>query len=110
MLICRRFGTRCAACLALVDRHELVRRVRQFVFHVDCFACCVCRQRLHTGDQLYIVDGCRFICKEDYLLQQQSAPIGSTSATQNNAFRKLMSSHLTLQAQSYQYPRPCARS
>jgi hypothetical protein len=63
--------------MRLVDRHELVRRARNLVFHVDCFACAVCRQRLHTGDQLYIVDGCRFICRHDYLAQQHAQLMGN---------------------------------
>lgn len=63
----RRFGTKCAGCDRLVDKNDLVRRARDKVFHVDCFCCTVCQKRLDTGEELYILNGNRFICKQDYM-------------------------------------------
>ncbi|ESP01490.1 hypothetical protein LOTGIDRAFT_200317, partial [Lottia gigantea] len=34
---------------------------------VSCFACMVCRKQLSTGEELYILDENKFICKEDYI-------------------------------------------
>uniref|UniRef100_A0A7E4V4I4 LIM/homeobox protein Lhx1 n=1 Tax=Panagrellus redivivus TaxID=6233 RepID=A0A7E4V4I4_PANRE len=63
----RRFGTRCAGCNAVLERQDLVRRARDLVFHVRCFQCAICSKTLDTGEQLYVVGGNRFICKDDYL-------------------------------------------
>jgi hypothetical protein len=36
------------------------------VFHLKCFTCFVCRKQLLTGEELYVVDDSKFVCKEDY--------------------------------------------
>merc|ERR1719220_3182567 len=36
------------------------------VFHLKCFTCFVCRKQLLTGEELYVVDDTKFVCKEDY--------------------------------------------
>lgn len=40
------------------------------MFHLNCLTCFLCRRELSTGDQLYIVDDNKFMCKEDYLLHK----------------------------------------
>lgn len=32
----------------------------------------MCRKQLSTGEQLYVVDDNKFMCKDDYLLGKQS--------------------------------------
>ncbi|OQR67962.1 LIM/homeobox protein Lhx1-like [Tropilaelaps mercedesae] len=68
----RRFGTKCAGCSQGISPTDLVRRARSKVFHLKCFTCLVCRKQLSTGEELYVLDENRFICKEDYLSQRQS--------------------------------------
>ncbi|XP_064648528.1 LIM/homeobox protein Lhx5-like isoform X2 [Lineus longissimus] len=63
----RKFGTKCAGCGQGISPSDLVRRARSKVFHLKCFTCVVCRKQLSTGEELYILDENRFICKEDYL-------------------------------------------
>nr|ACI49225.1 hypothetical protein Csp3_JD05.010 [Caenorhabditis angaria] len=62
----RRYGQRCAGCDGNLDKEELVRRARDKVFHIQCFQCSVCQRLLATGDQLYILEGNRFVCQTDF--------------------------------------------
>lgn len=63
----KRYGTKCAGCCQGISPTDLVRRARNKVFHLKCFTCMVCRKQLSTGEELYVLDENRFICKEDYL-------------------------------------------
>nr|AEN75258.1 Lim1 [Neanthes arenaceodentata] len=63
----RRFGTKCGGCSQGISPNDLVRRARNKVFHLKCFTCMVCRKQLSTGEELYVLDENKFICKEDYL-------------------------------------------
>jgi hypothetical protein len=40
-------------------------RVMHSVYHVTCFACVVCGQRLHKGDEFVLRDG-QVICRLDW--------------------------------------------
>jgi len=71
----RRFGTKCAGCLQGISPSDLVRRARNKVFHLKCFTCMICRKELSTGEELYIMDENRFICKEDYLASKLSGEL-----------------------------------
>ncbi|XP_037932262.1 LIM/homeobox protein Lhx1-like [Teleopsis dalmanni] len=64
----RRYGTKCSGCGQGIAPSDLVRKPRDKVFHLNCFTCCMCRKQLSTGEQLYVLDDNKFICKEDYLL------------------------------------------
>lgn len=63
----RRFGTKCAGCLQGISPSDLVRKARSKVFHLNCFTCMVCNKQLSTGEELYVIDENKFVCKEDYL-------------------------------------------
>ncbi|MGH0165019.1 UNVERIFIED_CONTAM: hypothetical protein FKN15_048191 [Acipenser sinensis] len=63
----RRFGTKCAGCLQGISPSDLVRKARNKVFHLNCFTCMVCNKQLSTGEELYIIDENKFVCKEDYV-------------------------------------------
>ncbi|KAG7481083.1 hypothetical protein MATL_G00063020 [Megalops atlanticus] len=63
----RRFGTKCAGCLQGISPSDLVRKARNKVFHLNCFTCMVCNKQLSTGEELYIIDENKFVCKEDYM-------------------------------------------
>ncbi|KAK6636582.1 LIM/homeobox protein Lhx5 [Polyplax serrata] len=63
----RRYGTKCGGCLQGISPSDLVRKARDKVFHLNCFTCMVCRKQLSTGEELYVLDDNKFICKEDYL-------------------------------------------
>ncbi|XP_010225659.1 PREDICTED: LIM/homeobox protein Lhx1, partial [Tinamus guttatus] len=61
------FGTKCAGCAQGISPSDLVRRARSKVFHLNCFTCMMCNKQLSTGEELYIIDENKFVCKEDYL-------------------------------------------
>uniref|UniRef100_A0A8C5TS61 LIM zinc-binding domain-containing protein n=1 Tax=Malurus cyaneus samueli TaxID=2593467 RepID=A0A8C5TS61_9PASS len=54
----------------------------QPIFHLNCFTCMVCNKQLSTGEELYIIDENKFVCKEDYLnspsLKEGSLNSGTT--------------------------------
>ena len=62
----RRFGPKCSGCGMGISPQDLVRKAREKVFHLKCFTCFVCRKQLLTGEELYVVDDTKFVCKEDY--------------------------------------------
>nr|QRF78307.1 Lhx1/5 [Priapulus caudatus] len=70
----RRYGTKCAGCTLGISPSDLVRRARNKVFHLKCFTCMVCRKQLSTGEELYVLDENKFICKEDYLNNKNAEP------------------------------------
>ncbi|KAI6197961.1 Protein lin-11 [Aphelenchoides besseyi] len=62
----RRYSVRCAGCELLIERNELVRRAQNLIYHLRCFCCSVCGRTLDTGEQLFIVDGKKFVCQDDF--------------------------------------------
>ncbi|EMP37708.1 Protein AATF [Chelonia mydas] len=69
----RCFGTKCAGCSQGISPSDLVRRARSKVFHLNCFTCMMCNKQLSTGEELYIIDENKFVCKEDYLNNSNTA-------------------------------------
>ncbi|KAK1787534.1 hypothetical protein P4O66_016030, partial [Electrophorus voltai] len=65
--LCRRYGTKCGGCAQVISPNDLVRKARSKVFHLNCFTCIMCNKQLSTGEELYILDEYKFVCKEDYL-------------------------------------------
>ncbi|XP_017586421.1 PREDICTED: LIM/homeobox protein Lhx1 [Corvus brachyrhynchos] len=82
----RCFGTKCAGCAQGISPSDLVRRARSKVFHLNCFTCMMCNKQLSTGEELYIIDENKFVCKEDYLNNSNTAKENSLhSATTSSA-------------------------
>lgn len=67
----RRFGTKCAACQLGIPPTQVVRRAQDFVYHLHCFACVVCKRQLATGDEFYLMEDSRLVCKADYEAAKQ---------------------------------------
>ncbi|XP_052122328.1 LIM/homeobox protein Lhx1 [Frankliniella occidentalis] len=62
----KRYGTKCRGCCQGISPNDLVRRARDQVYHLNCFTCMVCRKQLSTGEELYVLDDNKFVCKNDY--------------------------------------------
>lgn len=83
----RRFGTKCAGCSQGISPSDLVRKARNKVFHLNCFTCMVCNKQLSTGEELYIIDENKFVCKEDYLNSPSLKESSLNSGTRGSARR-----------------------
>jgi len=68
----KKFGPKCDGCGLGLSPLDLVRKARDRVFHLKCFTCSICRKQLLTGEELYVVDNHRFVCKDDYLNRDPS--------------------------------------
>ncbi|XP_061391006.1 paxillin homolog 1-like [Musca vetustissima] len=75
----RRYGTKCSGCGQGIAPSDLVRKPRDKVFHLNCFTCCICHKQLSTGEQLYVLDENKYICKDDYLLGKAPSICGHNS-------------------------------
>ncbi|XP_041370648.1 LIM/homeobox protein Lhx3-like isoform X2 [Gigantopelta aegis] len=62
----KRFGTKCAGCEKGIPPTEVVRRAQDNVYHLDCFACLMCARQLNTGDEFYLMEDRKLVCKNDY--------------------------------------------
>ncbi|XP_052231354.1 LIM/homeobox protein Lhx3-like [Dreissena polymorpha] len=62
----RHFGTKCAGCDKGIPPTEVVRRAQDHVYHLECFACLMCSRQLNTGDEFYLMEDRKLVCKTDY--------------------------------------------
>ncbi|XP_072687645.1 LIM/homeobox protein Lhx4 [Canis lupus baileyi] len=67
-----RFGTKCTACQQGIPPTQVVRKAQDFVYHLHCFACIICNRQLATGDEFYLMEDGRLVCKEDYETAKQN--------------------------------------
>nr|CAD7436069.1 unnamed protein product [Timema monikensis] len=63
---CRRYGTKCAGCDQGIPPTQVVRRAQDNVYHLQCFACVMCSRQLNTGDEFYLMEDRKLVCKPDY--------------------------------------------
>uniref|UniRef100_A0A8C9QC86 LIM zinc-binding domain-containing protein n=1 Tax=Spermophilus dauricus TaxID=99837 RepID=A0A8C9QC86_SPEDA len=82
----RRFGTKCAGCAQGISPSDLVRKARSKVFHLNCFTCMVCNKQLSTGEELYVIDENKFVCKDDYLSSSSLKEGSLNSGMEASAF------------------------
>lgn len=54
----------------------MVRKAQDFVYHLHCFACIICNRQLATGDEFYLLEDGRLVCKEDYETAKQNGKPG----------------------------------
>ncbi|KAI4473326.1 hypothetical protein M0804_015392 [Polistes exclamans] len=60
----RIFSVKCARCMEKISCSEMVMRVAGLIFHMECFACCMCGQPLQRGAH-YILRQGQPICLQD---------------------------------------------
>ncbi|XP_058462522.1 LIM/homeobox protein Awh-like [Malaya genurostris] len=59
------FGAKCARCNRSIAASDWIRRARELIFHLACFACDSCGRQLSTGEQFALVDE-KVLCKTHY--------------------------------------------
>ena len=62
----RKFGTKCSGCGHGIPPTDAVRRAHNNVYHLKCFMCRICHIEFQTGDDFYLMDDKKLICKTDY--------------------------------------------
>ncbi|XP_070581664.1 LIM homeobox transcription factor 1-beta-like [Ptychodera flava] len=75
------FSTKCNGCLQSIPSNELVMRALSNVYHLRCFLCVICNQRLQKGDEFVVRDN-QLFCKVDYEKEYgsvQASPSGHHS-------------------------------
>lgn len=72
----RSFGAKCSKCCRGISASDWVRRARDLVFHLACFACDQCGRQLSTGEQFALMED-RVLCKAHYL---ETVEGGTTSS------------------------------
>lgn len=78
----RKFAkTRCAHCELGIAPSSQVRRAQNNVYHLDCFDCIICKQQLHTGDEFYLMEDNRLVCKADYDAARQRGELLRVNST-----------------------------
>ncbi|CAG0916800.1 unnamed protein product [Notodromas monacha] len=61
-----RYGTKCAGCEKGIPPTQVVRRAGECVYHLPCFSCLLCKRQLNTGDEFYLMEDRKLVCKTDY--------------------------------------------
>lgn len=64
--IYRRYGTKCAGCDLGIPPTQVVRKTQDYVYHLQCFSCTICSRQLNTGDEFYLMEDRKLVCKSDY--------------------------------------------
>lgn len=76
LTLSRNFGAKCSKCCRGIAASDWVRRARELVFHLACFACDQCGRQLSTGEQFALLDD-KVLCKSHYM---ENVDGGTTSS------------------------------
>ncbi|CAF0968044.1 unnamed protein product, partial [Didymodactylos carnosus] len=77
----------CAECKKLIPAFDMVRvmRVKDLVYHLNCFACNECHQRFCVGDRFFLINN-QILCENDHHERTQQKLATTTSVTTTSEF------------------------
>ena len=64
--IFRLYGAKCYKCCRMISPTDWVRKAKDQVYHLACFACDSCKRQLSTGEEFGISEN-RVLCKPHYM-------------------------------------------
>lgn len=62
----RHFGNKCSKCGRHIQPSDWVRRARDHVYHLACFACNTCKRQLSTGEE-FSLQSSHVLCKTHFI-------------------------------------------
>ncbi|XP_057289579.1 LIM homeobox transcription factor 1-beta.1-like isoform X3 [Hydractinia symbiolongicarpus] len=70
----RLYGCKCSGCQELISPNELVMKALENVYHVNCFKCDECGDRLERGDE-FILKEDKLYCSADFNVAEQKSDV-----------------------------------
>lgn len=67
---------------------QVVRKAQDFVYHLHCFACIMCSRQLATGDEFYLMEDGRLVCKVDYEAAKQNGTSAASRRRRSFIFER----------------------
>ncbi|CAH2103479.1 unnamed protein product [Euphydryas editha] len=83
----RSFGAKCSKCCRGISSSDWVRKAREQVYHLACFACDACGRQLSTGEQFALHED-RVLCKPHYLETLDGGSISSDDGCDSEGYHK----------------------
>ncbi|CAH0703655.1 unnamed protein product [Spodoptera exigua] len=87
MCLRRSFGAKCSKCCRGISSSDWVRKAREQVYHLACFACDACGRQLSTGEQFALHED-RVLCKPHYLETLDGGSISSDDGCDSEGYHK----------------------